>query len=752
MITKILKINDFGIFKDFTWDISINEFKQRNLIYGWNYSGKTTISKLFNNLEKRSQHHFPFATYCFETKDGKKIDESRLEDFVHHTKVFNANYVNEVFSWDKEDNEFEAIQFYLGEQASIIQPKIDNLNDRWIPKISAIKNNSQNIISVFEEYNKENGKFSKQATLIRKFLNDQLKVSDFNKKHFATIVDAVRHDLQLFLLNTDELHNNKLKALDKNEFPLQKQISDIYEDLWILNSKVKNILADSASVKEKFIELDENEEVFNWVQRGLSLHKKNDKCKFCENDITTDRFEKIDNYFSEKLQTIQKYLKLFRENIIAEQQKIQIILPHESEFANHLRSRYLKFVKEYVVKRDQYIIQLKILLKNLERKEKSIFKPIVMKEADIISFKVELAELNTIINEHNEYVANYQSIRSKSLQVLLYHYVAEYLISEDYAFKLEKCLIAKETFGRCNLILEELQEKLISLEAKLKDTVKGKKEINDYLEVFLGRKDIQIDIVNSKFVLKRGINLAKHFSEGEKTAIAFSYFLTELKSLQEEDKLKNYIIYFDDPISSLDSNHIFQVRSLLQFFFSTNDHYLQLFISTHNFEFFSVMLDSNLFKKHNQSKTHENQCPYYLINRTSNENSTIKNLPKALRSHKSEYAHLFSILHTYNKMLDKEDFEYRVLLPNTLRRFLELYTLFKYPKGFSQIDERVKMIFTVKDNSYHNVKLLHWFSHQNQFEKISQHDNKLMQIDGAISDLMTHIEINDELHWRGLLE
>jgi hypothetical protein len=45
---------------------------------------------------------------------------------------------------------------------------------------------------------------------------------------------------------------------------------------------------------------------------------------------------------------------------------------------------------------------------------------------------------------------------------------------------------------------------------------------------------------------------------------------------------------------------------------------------------------------------------------------------------------------------------------------------------------------------------LHWFSHLNQFEKVRQHDDKLLQIEGAIKELMKHIKEKDELHWKGL--
>jgi hypothetical protein len=73
----------------------------------------------------------------------------------------------------------------------------------------------------------------------------------------------------------------------------------------------------------------------------------------------------------------------------------------------------------------------------------------------------------------------------------------------------------------------------------------------------------------------------------------------------------------------------------------------------------------------------------------------------------------------------------------------------KFPSS-GALDTRVKEIFSSNDGIYHNTKLLHWFSHQNQFEKVQQHDDKLLQIEDAIKELMEHIEKEDKLHWKGL--
>ena len=45
MITRIPSLKRFGIYRDFQWpEDGLQEFRKFNLIYGWNYSGKTTLA------------------------------------------------------------------------------------------------------------------------------------------------------------------------------------------------------------------------------------------------------------------------------------------------------------------------------------------------------------------------------------------------------------------------------------------------------------------------------------------------------------------------------------------------------------------------------------------------------------------------------------------------------------------------------------------------------------------------------------
>ena len=54
---KKIDIMNFGSFKNYTWINRDTEFKSVNIIYGRNYSGKTTLSRIFKCLEDKELHN-----------------------------------------------------------------------------------------------------------------------------------------------------------------------------------------------------------------------------------------------------------------------------------------------------------------------------------------------------------------------------------------------------------------------------------------------------------------------------------------------------------------------------------------------------------------------------------------------------------------------------------------------------------------------------------------------------------------------
>ena len=61
MIKRIQSIKNLGVYSNYTRKGDLPDFNDKNIFYGWNYSGKTTLSRLFSFLEKKKvdEYNFP---------------------------------------------------------------------------------------------------------------------------------------------------------------------------------------------------------------------------------------------------------------------------------------------------------------------------------------------------------------------------------------------------------------------------------------------------------------------------------------------------------------------------------------------------------------------------------------------------------------------------------------------------------------------------------------------------------------------
>lgn len=55
IIHRISRLKDCGIYRNFAWPSDLPDFGRFNLIYGWNGTGKTTLSRVLRCLEKQTK-------------------------------------------------------------------------------------------------------------------------------------------------------------------------------------------------------------------------------------------------------------------------------------------------------------------------------------------------------------------------------------------------------------------------------------------------------------------------------------------------------------------------------------------------------------------------------------------------------------------------------------------------------------------------------------------------------------------------
>jgi len=360
--------------------------------------------------------------------------------------------------------------------------------------------------------------------------------------------------------------------------------------------------------------------------------------------------------------------------------------------------------------------------------------------------------LNSIVEKSNLVTINFGKEKSNAVSQLKKHYVAELVIDLELTkLKWIQNLFSKHQ-SNYKSFANTLKSINLDLEAQISNAQKGREELNKFIGKFLGDSNIRIKVIKDaekeRFVLMRGDTKAKNLSEGEKTAIAFSFFLVKL---WEVELLNKVIVYIDDPISSSDSNHLFQVNAVIKDFFffqnaSNGNEWMlkvkQIFFSTHNFEFLSLLKELPMGK----AKTR-----YYLVKRVTIDHSVLVDLPESIKRYSSEYHYLWGVIYSFYISESKDDIEVLLGLPNAVRRFIEMYTYSKIPSSSSTtVDRRADVLFG-SEKSKRIMKVLHHFSHLNNINRMSQNSDLISDIENVVNDLVDYIK-NDELHYNALME
>lgn len=224
--------------------------------------------------------------------------------------------------------------------------------------------------------------------------------------------------------------------------------------------------------------------------------------------------------------------------------------------------------------------------------------------------------------------------------------------------------------------IKENQDKVVRLTKTQTNTQATVDEINKTLVAF-GFNGFTIQpIDNNKYQLLRrdGSTANETLSEGEVSFITFLYFYHLCKGGTSEETISNNrIIVIDDPISSLDSNILFVVSSLVKDIIhniKNNNEYQvkQLIILTHNIYFHK---EASFVSGRTQE---DNNVNFWLL-RKINDTTTLK-------FHGTKNP----ILSSYELLWRELEEEYisSISLQNSMRRIIENY--FKILGGISDDD------------------------------------------------------------------
>jgi len=122
MLKSIQRIKGLGVFSDYAQPADTAEFGVKNLIYGWNYSGKTTLSRLIGMLESKTLNpELPQCSFTIAT-DAGNVTETNFGSTSHVVRVFNTDFIADNLNF--AGSHFKPI-LLLGSESDAAQKEIE---------------------------------------------------------------------------------------------------------------------------------------------------------------------------------------------------------------------------------------------------------------------------------------------------------------------------------------------------------------------------------------------------------------------------------------------------------------------------------------------------------------------------------------------------------------------------------------------------------------------------------------------------
>lgn len=725
-IKKIDSIKNMAVFQDFRWASSLRdggnnivEFKKINILYGRNYSGKTTLSRIFRALETGSiSQKYSSPEFQLSFDGGSNATQNTLDKHGKVIRVFNEDFVRDNLRFIVDDEQTINSFAILGEDNAKLEEEIE-----WHEAELGSEESKFGLMGEllgtegeFTEARKaHNCKFSELESKLR----DKANKEGFGIKHNKLFGDAT--------YNVPKIKKD-IAAVNKDTYsPLtEEQVGSFHEILReepkpeilvsplfnlqysAIASKAKELIEKKIQASEPIQELLNDAALATWVRAGRGHHQeKRDKCAFCGSDLPLDLWEKLDKHFNQESEELQKALDNLLESIARERARVPNLLKiKNSDFYSNFATD-LDFLEELLSEKSaSYCASLDSIKKQIEKRKDQIFSHLIFDEPE--SYEDALSAVRDsfekLRNESNQFTASLSVGQSEAREALRLHDVHTFINDIKYEDECAAIDELSDAMGKAEgaryAAKEKVDTKLAKineLKAQLKDESKGADRVNDYLNNFFGHQSLSLKAIEEnpensssgyRFEVVRKDKKAFHLSEGECSLIAFCYFMARLEDI--ETKGNQPIIWIDDPISSLDSNHIFFVYSLINAAIVKNKGFLQLFISTHNLDFLKYLKRiSSDYKGKGDKRVKIRE--YFLVER-SGETSQICLMPEYLKNYVTEFNYLFHQIYkcSIEKPIDDENYHEFYSFGNNARKFLEIYLYYRYPNGIVSDDKLLK--------------------------------------------------------------
>ncbi|EKE79369.1 AAA domain protein [Helicobacter pylori R056a] len=626
MAINIKKIKSFKAFCGLDM-IEMDEFKHYNIIFGNNGCGKTSLTRAFELLIPKNKHIEKYRTisadkspsiefecedrsYKIEPNSDIRVPPFKVEiynsDFLHNNAPLNSE-----FGLKKLDDGTIILEgSVLGEETKEIN-QLKDCRGKVEKRQKKIKdeNDTENTLSAKQEseikkYDKEIEKIRKKMTSNTiKITPDEIGINDFCK------VSKDKFKYQEDVLTDLEKDFNKLNEAMKKfdglkEMELPKDYQTIKDKLEFLFSF--NIDKEAGQVSEKIKE-HISKVGREFIEKGIKLQKEmpDNACPFCTQKIPNEIIQEYTSYFNKSVETFnQRSLEMSGtlKNIL-DQWNIKEILQAFEQF-----KPFMEDFSQNKESLENALEQIKVLLEKLQKevdkkegaKNKEKFQEIDKELLEIQKdIQQHVDETRKILNEKKKQKEKLEKLKTELKEARIKKVKYDSYDWQKSKREAERKLsVLNRGHERLNCLLEKIDNKLKKLYEQKRPDIEA---INSYLKALnLTKYSLHEDyrIVLNSDVLENS-KAEMILSDGEKTTLAFAYFLARLKLFYKKEDLKDLVVVIDDPISSLDEQRIYNTSDIVAKInqelageaLKDEEDKAQVFVLTHNHTFMARLIN-----------------------------------------------------------------------------------------------------------------------------------------------------------------
>ncbi len=642
MAINIKKIKSFKAFCGLDM-IEMDEFKHYNIIFGNNGCGKTSLTRAFELLIPKNKHIEKYRTisadkspsiefecedrsYKIEPNSDIRVPPFKVEiynsDFLHNNAPLNSE-----FGLKKLDDGTIILEgSVLGEETKEIN-QLKDCRGKVERRKREIKdeNNTETLTakqkSEIEKYKEEIEKIRKkvtsrtiQITLNEIEINNSCKVSKDKFKYQEDVLTKLEKDF-------NELDEAMKKFDGLKEMELPKDYQTIKDKLEFLFSF--DIDKEAGQVSEKIKE-HISKVGREFIEKGIKLQKEmlDNTCPFCTQTILNGIIQDYTSYFNKSVETFNQCSLEVSGTLknILDQWNIKEILQSFEKFKPFMKKDFSKNKESLEKALEQIKVLLEKLQKEVDKKEgaknEKKFQEID-KELLEIQENIQqcVGETGKILNQKKEQKKKLEKLKTELKEVRIKK--AKHDSYDWQKIKKEaeiKLSVLNRGHERLNCLLEKIDNKLKKLYEQKRPDIEA---INSYLKALnLTKYSLHEDyrIVLNSDVLENS-EAEMILSDGEKTTLAFAYFLVRLKLFYKKENLKDLVVIIDDPISSLDEQRIYNTSDIVAKINQElagealeKDEKAQVFVLTHNHTFMARLINMvGKNARYFQLERHQNQ-------------------------------------------------------------------------------------------------------------------------------------------------